>query len=573
MNAIYLSLSLAILMPATIAAQCAVNADIWPGSTNSSPLYLTSVFGKELYFTASHPTYNGEVFRWTQAGGVQQLKDINPNGAARPEGFAGCCTAMGPRVFFGAYKPGYGSELWMTDGTGVGTVMVKNINPGSSSSTPWLLQSFDDRVIFASNDGAHGVEPWITDGTSTGTFLLRDISAARSSSRPDRFTQLGDRMIFSAYDRVNGRSLWVTDGTTPGTIQLKSFPSGSGTLSSMDFVRVGSLAFFAVGTTSLWKTDGTVQGTSLVTNAHVLDMCACGNELFVSSRGSSSGYNLLRTDGTTTGTVTIKSFIGSGISGATELTCSLDRVFFRMSANPSIGNELYVTDGTSAGTYLVKDLEPSGSSSPVELIAVGNGVCFRANVQSDLELWFSDGTATGTQRLCDIDPNASSNPRDFVVCDGKLLFVADHPSVGRELMWIQTPGAVQTELGVGSRPDHPTLRVHGGAVPVFGSTIQLDAQGPAGHVGFMIAGLSQLPRPQVPFAWGGCDWVGALTPTAFSFGTSAQPGFSVPLPIPNQPALEGFGLNLQAAWFDPSATPFLQMSNGLQLVLGTTAPH
>ena len=45
-------------------------------------------------------------------------------------------TAVGNQLFFEAYDGVHGVELWKTDGTTTGTVMVKDINPGAAGSNP-----------------------------------------------------------------------------------------------------------------------------------------------------------------------------------------------------------------------------------------------------------------------------------------------------------------------------------------------------------------------------------------------------------------------------------------------------
>jgi ELWxxDGT repeat protein len=45
-------------------------------------------------------------------------------------------TAVGSETFFTAYEPGFGNELWKSDGTAGGTVMVDDIQPGSAGSYP-----------------------------------------------------------------------------------------------------------------------------------------------------------------------------------------------------------------------------------------------------------------------------------------------------------------------------------------------------------------------------------------------------------------------------------------------------
>jgi len=68
---------------------------------------------------------------------VALVKDIftgsNPNGSS-PQNF---CVAGG-NIFFTAQDQTHGSELWKSDGTAAGTVLVKDIRPGTSGGTPFI---------------------------------------------------------------------------------------------------------------------------------------------------------------------------------------------------------------------------------------------------------------------------------------------------------------------------------------------------------------------------------------------------------------------------------------------------
>src|SRR6266446_1250777 len=78
----------------------------------------------------------------------------------------------GPIVEMGGlayFSGGYGVgdyELWKSAGTTAGTVLVKDINPGASGSTPKNLTNINGTLWFAANDGSHGTELWKSDGTT-----------------------------------------------------------------------------------------------------------------------------------------------------------------------------------------------------------------------------------------------------------------------------------------------------------------------------------------------------------------------------------------------------------------------
>ncbi len=84
--------------------------------------------------------------------------------------------AAGGLLFFPASAGSAGIELWASNGTNVGTHLVKNIGPGSNHSRPSDLAAFGTKVVFVAKDGTHGRELWISDGTAPGTHLVKDIN-------------------------------------------------------------------------------------------------------------------------------------------------------------------------------------------------------------------------------------------------------------------------------------------------------------------------------------------------------------------------------------------------------------
>jgi len=83
---------------------------------------------------------------------------------------------------------------------------VADINPGVDSSSPSRLFAFGNRLLFQANDGTNGTELWISDGTAAGTVLLADTdSTPGGSGSPTNFTALGNnRAVFSARYFISG---------------------------------------------------------------------------------------------------------------------------------------------------------------------------------------------------------------------------------------------------------------------------------------------------------------------------------------------------------------------------------
>jgi ELWxxDGT repeat protein len=169
-------------------------------------------------------------------------------------------------LFFAANDGARGAELWRSDGTAAGTMLVKDIFPGPSGSVPSGLVSVGDKLFLIANDGTHGQELWVSDGTDVGTMLLADIAPGVLNSNPSTLRVLSGNLLFWANDGVNGFKPWKTDGTPQGTSLLKDIGPGpsAGLVGSPYEVLNGWLFLSASDGTSgaePWVTDGTPAST------------------------------------------------------------------------------------------------------------------------------------------------------------------------------------------------------------------------------------------------------------------------------------------------------------------------
>lgn len=111
-----------------------------------------------------------------------------------------------------------GRELWKSNGTAAGTVMVKNINPGAANMTDFdpLFTNINGTLYFVANDGVHGYELWKSRGTPASTVLVKDINAEGnppSTIYYNNLTNVNGRLFFVVDDGIHGQELWVSDGT------------------------------------------------------------------------------------------------------------------------------------------------------------------------------------------------------------------------------------------------------------------------------------------------------------------------------------------------------------------------
>ena len=130
-------------------------------------------------------------------------------------------------LYFSAKDDTHGRELWKSDGTAAGTVVVKDIRPGSEGSLPRGLTDVGGTLYFSAGDGTHGGELWRSDGTATGTVMVKDIWAGSRGSHPSGLTDVGGTLYFAADDGTHGWELWKSDGTAAGTVMVKDiWPGG-----------------------------------------------------------------------------------------------------------------------------------------------------------------------------------------------------------------------------------------------------------------------------------------------------------------------------------------------------------
>jgi ELWxxDGT repeat protein len=431
-----------------------------------------------LFFAADDGIHGSELWRSDgTAEGTRLVKDINPAGGSRPL----YLTTAGGTLFFFADDGEHGIELWRSDGTEAGTVLVEDITPGAGGSAfpddPDARQMWavDNIVFFAASDGVHGTELWKSDGTEIGTALVKDINPGAADSTPGDFATLNHTLFFRATDDVHGTKVWKSDGTEAGTVLVRDIGPDQASSFPSDLVAAGGLVFFGgsdqypapsdpgpivgVARDELWVTDGTETGTRQVKDikpgdpgSNPRELTVIGDTLFFSA-DDGDGRHLWKSDGTETGTVLVKPVFAENLANANGT------LLFSGSDGRSGGRELWRSDGSADGTQLVKDINfVPGSSSPQDLTSVGGELFFTADDGiTGRQLWKSDGTEAGTARLSEIvlgdqiDPSLAWRSPDFTTVDGTVFFVAGDPGYGFEL-WKSDGTAAGTALLKDIRP-------------------------------------------------------------------------------------------------------------------------
>ena len=368
-------------------------------------------------------------------GPLSLVADINSQGASPSIGNA---ATLGSNFIFAATTPEYGAELWRTDGTVNGTVLIKDIASGLAGSSPANFRVIGTTLFFTASNSTNGIELWKTDGSTGGTVMVKDISSGLGSSSPGQLTNVNGTLFFIATDTTTGQELWKSDGTTAGTVQVKDILTGTSSSNPTLLTAKGSTLMFVAndGTNGpeLWTSDGTTAGTVMVKNilttanlgSSISNMAVVNGVLFFNANDGNTGNELWRSDGTTTGTVQVlDAESGSTSSSPQNFVVSGTQLFYR-STTITFGSELWRSDGTAGGTFMVKDIY-SGSVSSLASSMAGisdgsGGLYFTADDGvHGLELWRSDGTASGTAMVADINSSSMTN---LTVINGTLYFSA-----------------------------------------------------------------------------------------------------------------------------------------------------
>lgn len=431
----------------TAAGTQVINASDGSAVATGNGSGLTAV-GSEVYFIAWSPGNTAGTELWKSDGtaaGTSMIADIFPGNTSSQ---IADITPVGNVTYFTAITTAGGSsldrELFKTDGTAAGTVLVKDINPGNGSSAPANLMNHNGVLYFTADDGTNGRELWKSNGSEAGTVMVKNISGG-SSSNPGGLTSLGSTLYFHASDGVAGDELWKSDGTAAGTVMVGHSGTSSNftprNLTAIDNTLYFSAFSFETGT-ELWKSDGTTAGTSVYRDivpgaspSNPAQLLNVGGTLVYTANDNVRGNELWRHNLTTNVATVDDMFRGTVNSGPRDFMSAGSSVFF-VATTAAHGEELWKSVANGTGAVLVKDINPGVNGSAISQLTNVNGILFfTAQTDTDgVELWKSDGTAAGTVKVKDINEGTdTSNPSSLVNLNGTLLLTAYTPAGGHEL--------------------------------------------------------------------------------------------------------------------------------------------
>lgn len=339
------------------------------------------------------------------------------------------CT-IGNTTFFVANNQ-LGRELWKTDGTPEGTLLVKDIYPGYMGSNIKNLVELNGVLYFIARANLY-----TSDGTNAGTKELVKINPdPDKSSGVSSLCVFNNELYFSANNGSQGIELWKYDPVNQCADLVKDIVPGASGSNPKDFIEFKGELYFAAyenGVSQLWKTDGTTSGTVALTNlterylsSPFSNFTIVGETMFFSGYKSEHGPELWKTDGTQAGTMMVKDIFEGLIGSSPVALTEYNGTLFFVANDGLHGHELWTSDGTTEGTILLKDLKPGAYGDYITNMVTYNGMLYLGHGS---KLWKSDGTASGTT------PVKTIARIDFLtLINGKILFSAYNSDYGEEL--------------------------------------------------------------------------------------------------------------------------------------------
>ena len=294
----------------------------WP-VPNATQNLISGVNGKCIFVYGDNNNKELWVCDGT-AGGTKLLKDIKPGNALGSNPYN--LVAMGNYVYFFADDGDHGYELWRTDGTEAGTTLVKDIFPGSVGCIQNIAQNTNmlagtNKVYFSAiSDITKGFELFVSDGSDSGTLMVKDLNPQPYANSALFIAGAADSFALVFYRKGNFNYLCRTNGSENGTFDLLDSSAKITTIPNFrTYVNAGEQMFFSHFTQStgqeLWSSDGTKEGTGLM-----LDL----------SPGTGSGFSntICAHDGKAyfaglNNLVGRELFVSSGYKGTTQLYLDL----------------------------------------------------------------------------------------------------------------------------------------------------------------------------------------------------------------------------------------------------------
>ncbi len=353
-----------------------------------------ALYNGELYFEAEdkNNSFDDELYKMTANGEIVMVADINQDpDDSSPRSDPKYFTEYKGLLYFqanGGDNTGVDQELFVTDGSAMGTELVYDIYPGTGKGgLPMEMFVMNDILYFYAKDGANS-QIWKYDGVNT----------------PEKVTNERSGGYFNPfYPIVDGDKTWLKGITDLGKYQLCTF-------------------------------DG--KDITVLTNNDVATAYSSGGILFndgflFKGTDTDKDSELWFSDGTAAGTARVLDIDTAASSSPAELTIFNNEVYFIAEVNEM--TQIWKTDATAEGTELVYAPADTVDAEIENLNVIKGNLVFTANCPQGKALY--KVIASGAEKIAQV----GDSPEDFFELDELLFFVAS------DSLWVTEGTAASTK--------------------------------------------------------------------------------------------------------------------------------